>query len=50
MIEHFRDLGDKKIQVDTDFKMGQFLLHNTFNQCVKSFQGDLVKRLYKVDA
>ena len=29
-IAHFRNLGEQKIQVGKDFKMGKFLLHYVF--------------------
>ena len=44
----FSGFGDQKIQVGRDFKMGRFFLK--FNQCVNSFQDDVVKWLYKADA
>ena len=40
------DLGDQKIQVGRDLKWEDFYFIK-FNQCVNSFQDDLVKRLYK---
>ena len=46
----FRGLGDQKIQVGRDLKMGRFYFIIKFSQCVNSLQDDHVKRLYKVDA
>ena len=45
----FRGLGDQKIQVGKDLKMGRFYFIKV-SQCVNSLQDDHIKRLYKVDA
>ena len=44
----FSGFEDQKIQVGRNLKIGRFFLK--FNQCVNSFQDDVVKWFYKADA
>ena len=54
-VANFQAFGDQKIQVHAAYMQGfknkKDLQHIRFyNKCVSSFQGDQVKRIYKVDA